>query len=314
MNFTTAMGFVAGLLQFVVAGYALRLNRLFGVRRVGWSLFWAFLLLALLHLMQSIMQGGLGPALGVKVDVMNALISMLLLIGMVHLESLLKERIRVEREEQRMRKDLEEEVKKKTAYLMRAIEELQSEMNERKRMETEAQTARWQLDVVSRKAEMAQIAASVLQSVGEIVRIDLRYRDFGERHAIVTQHQLKQAGGRLVAGDDADALAGELRHFAELATVAAVVARVTVVTVVALGSLAAALAAALGALAAFSCFRSRGAAACGFAGCGDRGRDDQRHHVLSHNGDDRPFHRVIEIAWQQREIDLALAHRLCGLP
>lgn len=170
MNFTTAMGFVAGLLQFVVAGYALRLNRLFGVRRVGWSLFWAFLLLALLHLMQSIMQGGLGPALGVKVDVMNALISMLLLIGMVHLESLLKERIRVEREEQRMRKDLEEEVKKKTTYLMRAIEELQSEMNERKRMETEAQTARWQLDVVSRKAEMAQIAASVLQSVGEIVR------------------------------------------------------------------------------------------------------------------------------------------------
>jgi hypothetical protein len=164
------MGFVAGLLQFVVAGYALRLNRLFGTKRVGWSLFWAFLLLALLHLMQSIMRGGFGPELGVKVDVMNALISMLLLIGMVHLEALLKERIRREQEEQRMRAELESEVKKKTAYLMRAIEELQAEMDERKRMETEAQTARSELDVVTRKAEMAQIAAKVLQSVGEMIR------------------------------------------------------------------------------------------------------------------------------------------------
>ncbi len=170
MNFTTVMGFVAGILQFVVAGYALRLNRLFGTKRVGWSLFWAFLLLALLHLMQSIMRGGFGPELGVKVDVMNALISMLLLIGMVHLEALLKERIRRELEEQHMRAELESEVKKKTSYLMRAIEELHAEMDERKRMETEARTARSELDVVTRQAEMAQIAAKVLQSVGEMIR------------------------------------------------------------------------------------------------------------------------------------------------
>jgi hypothetical protein len=170
MNFTTIMGFVAGLLQFVVAGYALRLNRVFGTRRVGWSLFWAFLLLALLHLMQSIMHGGLGPEMGVKVDVMNVLISMLLLIGMVHLEALLKERIRVEREEQRLRAELESEVKKKTAYLMRAVEELHAEMDERKRMETEAQTARYELNAVSHKAEMSQIAAKVLQSVGEMIQ------------------------------------------------------------------------------------------------------------------------------------------------
>ncbi|MGH7981183.1 MAG: hypothetical protein ACREE6_17540, partial [Limisphaerales bacterium] len=140
MNFTTIMGFVAGTLQFIVAGYALRLNRLFGTRRVGWSLFWAFLLLAMLHLMQSVMKGGFGAEVGVKVDVMNALISMLLLIGMVHLEALLKERLRVEREEKRMRLELECEVRKKTSYLMRAIEQLQAEMDERKRMESEAQS------------------------------------------------------------------------------------------------------------------------------------------------------------------------------
>ena len=170
MNVTTVMGFVAGALQFIVAGYALRLNRLFGTTRVGWSLFWAFLLLALLHLMQSVMKGGFGAEIGVKVDVMNALISMLLLIGMVHLEALLKERMRVESEEQRMRVELQAEVKKKTSYLMRAIEQLQAEMDERKRVEGEAQSARWELSAVSRQAEMAQIASKVLQSVGDMLK------------------------------------------------------------------------------------------------------------------------------------------------
>jgi hypothetical protein len=164
------MGFVAGGLQFIVAGYALRLNRLFGTKRVGWSLFWAFLLLAMLHLMQSIMKGGFGAEIGVKVDVMNALISMLLLIGMVHLEALLKERRRVECEEQRMRLELEGEVRKKTGYLMRAIEQLQAEMDERKRVESEAQSVRWELSAVSRQAEMAQIASKVLQSVGDMLK------------------------------------------------------------------------------------------------------------------------------------------------
>lgn len=170
MDFTTVMGFVAGTLQFIVAGYALRLNRLFGTRRVGWSLFWAFLLLALLHLMQSIMKGGFGAEIGVKVDIMNALISMLLLIGMVHLEALLKERRRVEKEEQRMRLELESEVRKKTTYLMRAIEQLQAEMDERKRVESEAQTVRWELTAVSRQAEMAKIASKVLHSVCQILK------------------------------------------------------------------------------------------------------------------------------------------------
>jgi len=170
MNFTTLMGFIAGVLQFVVAGYALRLNRIFGTMRVGWSLFWAFALLALLHLLQSVMAGGVGVEIGLKIDVMNALISLLLLIGMVHLEALLKERVRVEREEQLMRVELESEVRKKTAYLTRALEELQAEMNERKRVESEAQTVRWELDAVSRRAEMAQIAGSVLQSIGETLK------------------------------------------------------------------------------------------------------------------------------------------------
>jgi DNA repair exonuclease SbcCD ATPase subunit len=170
MNSAEIISLVAGLLQFGVAGYSLRLNRLFGTARVGWSLFWAFFLMALLHLTQTAMPGVAGAQLGGKVDVMYALISLLLLTSMVHLETVLKERARVEREERRMRAELESEVKKKTAYLMRAIEELQAEIDARKRAEAEVETTHWELRTVSRKAESAQIAASVLRSVGNMLK------------------------------------------------------------------------------------------------------------------------------------------------
>lgn len=170
MNFTTGIGFTAGLLQFIVAGYALWLNRRFGTNRVGWSLFWAFLLLALLHLAQSVIERGTSPEFGIKVDAMNVLISLLLLIGLVHMESMLKERLRIAGEQQKMRDELESEVKKKTGYLTRALEELQAEIDERKRATNEAQTVRWELNAVSRRAEMAQIAASVLQSVSDMLQ------------------------------------------------------------------------------------------------------------------------------------------------
>jgi hypothetical protein len=164
------MGFTAGVLQFVVAAYALRLSRRFGTMRVGWSLFWAFLLLAVLHLTQSIMHVNGSTEFGLKVDAMDVLISMLLLIGLVHLEALLKERVRVEQEEKRLRAELESEIRKKTDYLTRALESLQAEMDERKRAESETVIIRGELNVASRRAEMAQVASSVLQSVGEMLK------------------------------------------------------------------------------------------------------------------------------------------------
>ena len=83
MNFPQTMSIIAGLLQFVVAGYALRLNRIFGTARVGWSLFWAFALLALLHFFQSVVSFGSGVSLGSEIEVIYALISLLLLTGLV---------------------------------------------------------------------------------------------------------------------------------------------------------------------------------------------------------------------------------------
>jgi len=170
LDFPESMGFIASVLQFIVAGYALRLNRIFGTARVGWSLFWAFSLLALLHLIQSITLFNAGAPLGVEIEVMYTLISLLMLTGMVHIESLLKERLRLEREEQRLRVELEAEVKKKTAYLSRALEELQSEMDGRKRMEAEIERTQNELLAASRQAGMVEIAADVLRNVGNILK------------------------------------------------------------------------------------------------------------------------------------------------
>jgi C4-dicarboxylate-specific signal transduction histidine kinase len=168
MNFTTALGFTAGVLQFVVAGYALLLNRRYGTRRVGWSLFWAFLLLAMLNLTQLIMVHATRELFVLQTDVMNTLVSLLLLVGMIHLEATLKERRRAEFEEQRIRGELEAEVKKKTSYLLRAVEGLQTEMDKRKKAELQAQTARMELEIVSRHNEMTQVATAVLLTVEEI--------------------------------------------------------------------------------------------------------------------------------------------------
>jgi hypothetical protein len=102
MNFPESMGLVPGLLQFIVAGYALRVNRIFGTARVGWMLFWAFSLLALLHLFQSVTSYRNGTPVGAEIKVIYALISLLLLTGMVHIETLLRERLRAGQEESRI--------------------------------------------------------------------------------------------------------------------------------------------------------------------------------------------------------------------
>jgi hypothetical protein len=134
MNESHITGWIASALQFIVAVYALRLNRRFGTARVGWSLFGAFSLLALLQLIQSTASFNVGMNAALKINVTYALISFLLLIGMLHLEAMLKERLRMERVEQQLRAKLELEVKSKTAHLTRAIEELMLEIEETKRM------------------------------------------------------------------------------------------------------------------------------------------------------------------------------------
>ena len=170
MSLPQAMGFVTILLQLIVAGYALRLNHLFGTARVGWSLFWAFSLLAVLHSFQSAISLSNGESLVIEIEVVYSLISLLLLTGLVHIESLLRERQRVEQAEKRMQDGLEFMVKEKTAHLTKAIEDLQVEIAERKRMESEFEKTKNELFAATRRAAMAEFNKSVLFNVENILK------------------------------------------------------------------------------------------------------------------------------------------------
>ena len=161
LTYSDAVTWIAGTLQLSVACYALRLNRLFGAARVGWSMFSAFLLLAILHVLQSF-HVMTSLTQGAKVDAIYALVSMLLLTGMLHIECLLKERARLMAE-------LELRVAEKTAGLTQANAELEAEVAERKRIATQMEATYNELLTASRQAGMSEVASNVLHNVGNVL-------------------------------------------------------------------------------------------------------------------------------------------------
>jgi C4-dicarboxylate-specific signal transduction histidine kinase len=175
MHFTSTMSLIAGVLQFAVACYALRLNRLFGSTRVGWSLFVAFGAMAMLRLILSL-DLFRGVIVGVGVEIVYVLTSMLLLTGMAHLETLLRERQRVENAEHNAQARLESQVKEQTSELLKANEELQrtadslkAEIEQRKEMEAQNEKTHRELLKVSRAAGMSEVATGVLHNVGNVL-------------------------------------------------------------------------------------------------------------------------------------------------
>ena len=132
MNFSPVSSLVLSLLPCLIPPYAFRLNRVFGTRRVGWVLFVVFSLLATLQLIRAWHPFGLGMSSSLTLDLLSFLIPILLLIGMVHVETLFKERLRVEEEEKRIRGELEAQVKQRTAALDEANNELQREISLRR--------------------------------------------------------------------------------------------------------------------------------------------------------------------------------------
>jgi C4-dicarboxylate-specific signal transduction histidine kinase len=175
MHLTNIMTVVAGVLQFGVACYALRLNRLFGAQRVGWSLFVAFATMAMLQLFLS--SDSFRIALqGWRAETVYVLTSILLLTGMAHLETLLKERRRVEEAEQVAQAKWESQVREQTAELIRANEQLQekaavlkAEIARRERAQAEKEKTNQELLKVSRAAGMSEVATGVLHNVGNVL-------------------------------------------------------------------------------------------------------------------------------------------------
>jgi myosin heavy subunit len=69
-----------------------------------------------------------------------------------------------------LRAELESEIKKKTAHLTRAIEELQLEIDGRKRMEVEIERTHKELLATSQQAGMVEEAARVLRNLGNLLK------------------------------------------------------------------------------------------------------------------------------------------------
>jgi PAS domain S-box-containing protein len=144
MTFPPVYSLVLSLLPCLIPPYALRLSRLFGTKRVGWALFAVFTLLAALQLMRSWQPLGLGLDPSLTADFLNFLVPVLLLVSMIHIEMLWRERLRVEAEEKRLRSELELQVKQRTTDLDQANESLQREISLRRQGEEELRKSKEQ--------------------------------------------------------------------------------------------------------------------------------------------------------------------------
>jgi len=165
MNHWDITNATSGLLQIAVIGLALRLIRAFGTTRVGWSAFSALTTLVLLHTLFALESFRDRAGNDFKVDVAYALISLLLLVNLIHLGSLLKDRARSEAL-----------VKEQTSELTRANEEfrqtaadLQTEIAERKRMQKKMERTHREMLTISRQAGMSEVATAVLHNVGNVL-------------------------------------------------------------------------------------------------------------------------------------------------
>lgn len=144
MTYPSAYSVVLSLLPCAIPPYAIWLNRSFGTQRVGWGLVAVFSLLAVQQVARFWFPVGLGFDPVLTRDLLNFVVPVLLLIGMVHINTLLKERSRVTKEEQRLRNQLEAQVQERTAELDRANEELQRELSLRKQGEQELKKSKEQ--------------------------------------------------------------------------------------------------------------------------------------------------------------------------
>src|SRR5258708_4379637 len=102
MNTFGIFSFLAGVLQLTIPSYAFRLIRRFGAQRVGWYLVSAFAFLALLHLLEPLKLVTGSALSGPTPDIIYAVCSVLLLIGMAHVETLISERLSATREGEKL--------------------------------------------------------------------------------------------------------------------------------------------------------------------------------------------------------------------
>ncbi|MGD0251677.1 MAG: hypothetical protein ABSC01_03155 [Verrucomicrobiota bacterium] len=156
MNDMDIIHLTSGLLQFGVAWYALRLGRLCKSTLVGWLLFGALSLLALLSLFLAVKPFGGGAQWGIKVDIIYSLISLLLLAAMMCFYSGLKNLLQEEGAARRALDKWELQVREQWVELIKTNEKLRQTVN---RLETEI-AERKQAQEQGEKNLQALLAAS----------------------------------------------------------------------------------------------------------------------------------------------------------
>lgn len=122
------IGVAAGALQLIVPSYGLRLVRRFGTSRVGWFVVISFVSLAALHLLEPMgpRHSGFGPEL--MLNCVYAIGSVLLLIGMGHIETLFTQNEKSRSKESAMSSHFEARVQRETTTLMRTNAALEQEI------------------------------------------------------------------------------------------------------------------------------------------------------------------------------------------
>ena len=158
-------GVLSGVLQITVGCYAFRLQRIYGMRRIGWSAFSAFALLALLHVV--VAMGSLRSSVEASydIDLLYSSVSVLLLVSLAHLESLLRERRRAEK----LVKEQTQELTRANLELRETAINLEAEIAERKQMQEQMEKTHKELLIVSRQAGMSEVATGVLHNVGNVL-------------------------------------------------------------------------------------------------------------------------------------------------
>ncbi|PWU11598.1 MAG: hypothetical protein C5B50_23040 [Verrucomicrobia bacterium] len=135
---------IAGTVQLTVPAYAFRLVRRFGTKNIGWLVVLTFACLALLHVFNPLRPVAAGPFSGVMPDTIYVVGSLLLLVGLAHGETLVRERGQASSNADRMLTDCETRFQERTADLVKTNEHLRAEVarcekNQKAAQESEAQ-------------------------------------------------------------------------------------------------------------------------------------------------------------------------------
>src|SRR6516164_8692580 len=110
MSYAIVRSLVLSILPCLIPPYALRLSRVFGTKRVGWVLFIVFSLLATLQVLRAWPTTTTWFSPGLAMDLVNFFVPVLMLVGMVHIELVFKQRLQLEVEQRQLRGELEIQV------------------------------------------------------------------------------------------------------------------------------------------------------------------------------------------------------------